>query len=87
MKNYTLSLFLTVALVSAAWSDPTASIFVKDAEEFATIRKDLESLKGGLGSNAELDSLWEEANKIAKMNDRCSMISMSWMTRVITFMR
>ena len=43
MKNYTLSLFLTVALVSAAWSDPTASIFVKDAEEFATIRKDLET--------------------------------------------
>ena len=77
MKNYTLSLFLTVALVSAAWSDPTASIFVKDAEEFATIRKDLESLKGGLGSNAELDSLWEEANKIAKMNDRCSMISIN----------
>ena len=77
MKNYTLSLFLTVALVSAAWSDPTASIFVKDAEEFATIRKDLESLKVGLGSNAELDSLWEEANKIAKMNDRCSMISIN----------
>ena len=77
MKNYTLSLFLTVALVSAAWPDPTASIFVKDAEEFATIRKDLESLKGGLGSNAELDSLWEEANKIAKMNDRCSMISIN----------
>ena len=77
MKNYTLSLFLTVALVSAAWSDPTASIFVKDAEEFATIRKALESLKGGLGSNAELDSLWEEANKIAKMNDRCSMISIN----------
>lgn len=77
MKNYTLSFFLTVALVSAAWSDPTASIFVKDAEEFATIRKDLESLKVGLGSNAELDSLWEEANKIAKMNDRCSMISIN----------
>lgn len=77
MKNYTLSLFLTVVLVSAAWSDPTASIFVKDAEEFATIRKDLESLKVGLGSNAELDSLWEEANKIAKMNDRCSMISIN----------
>ena len=77
MKNYTLSLFLTVALVSAAWSDPTASIFVKDTEEFATIRKDLESLKVGLGSNAELDSLWEEANKIAKMNDRCSMISIN----------
>lgn len=77
MKHHKLSLFLVVALVSAAWSDPTASIFVKDAEEFATIQKDLESLKVGLGSNAELDSLWEEANKIAKMNDRCSMISIN----------
>ncbi|MBR5692388.1 MAG: hypothetical protein IKX42_01670 [Fibrobacter sp.] len=77
MKHHKLSLFLVVALVSAAWSDPTASIFVKNAEEFATIRKDLEGLKVGLGSNAELDSLWEEANKIAKMNDRCSMISIN----------
>ena len=77
MKHHNLFLFLVVALASAAWSDPTASIFVKDAEEFAAIRKDLESLKVGLGSHAELDSLWEEANKIAKMNDRCSMISIN----------
>jgi hypothetical protein len=61
MKHHNIFLFLVVALVSAAWSDPTASIFVKNAEEFATIRKDLEGLKVGLGSNAELDSLWEEA--------------------------
>lgn len=77
MKHHNLFLFLVVAFVSAAWSDPTASIFVKDAEEFATIRKDLENLKGGLGRNAELDALWEEANKIAQMNDRCSMISIN----------
>lgn len=77
MKHYKIFLFLVVAFVSAAWSDPTASIFVKDAEEFAAIQKDLESLKKDVGSNAALDSLWEEANKIAQMNDRCSMISIN----------
>jgi hypothetical protein len=35
-------------------------------------------LKAGLGqSNADLDSLWERANRIAKMNDKCSMISIN----------
>ena len=77
MKHHNIFLFLVVALVSAAWSDPTASIFVKDAEEFAAIQKDLEGLKKDVGSNASLDSLWEEANKIAQMNDRCSMISIN----------
>lgn len=77
MKHHNIFLFLVVALASAAWSDPTASIFVKDAEEFAAIQKDLEGLKKDVGSNASLDSLWEEANKIAQMNDRCSMISIN----------
>lgn len=69
---------LLVALTQFVWSDPTASIFVKDASEFQAIQKDLESLKQGLGQgNPELDALWEEANKIAKMNDQCSMISIN----------
>lgn len=72
-----------VALTLAAaaqfvWSDPTASIFVKDASEFQAIQKDLEQLKKGLGQNSEeLNALWQEANKIAKMNDQCSMISIN----------
>ena len=61
-----------------AWADPTASIFVKDAEEFQAIQKELDQLKSGLGqSNPEVDALWERANVIAKMNDRCAMISIN----------
>ena len=70
MKHHNLFLFLVVALVSAAWSDPTASIFVKNAEEFATIRKDLEGLKVGLGSNAELDSPMISINEV--LDDACN---------------
>lgn len=70
--------FLLVALPCLVWADPTASIFVKDAEEFKSIQKELDQLKAGLGQpNAEVDSLWERANRIAKMNDRCSMISIN----------
>lgn len=67
-----------MVLVSAAFADMTASIFVKDASEFQTIQKDLESLKDGLGqNNPELEALWERANRIAKINDKCSMISIN----------
>ena len=76
MKHLGFLFFLTV-LASVTWADPTASIFVKDAEEFATIQKDLESLKKGMGASPELDSLWNEASRIAQMNDRCSMISIN----------
>lgn len=77
MKRCRILIFLVAVLVSAGWSDPTASIFVKNADEFATIKKDLESLKAEVGGNATLDSLWEAANRIAQMNDRCSMISIN----------
>ena len=77
MKRCRILFFLVTVLVSAVWSDPTASIFVKNADEFATIKKDLESLKTEVGGNATLDSLWEAANRIAQMNDRCSMISIN----------
>ena len=64
--------------IGFAFADPTASIFVKDAEEFQAIQKELNQLKSGLGqSNPELDSLWERAGVIAKMNDRCSAISIN----------
>jgi len=69
---------LLASFTQFVWSDPTASIFVKDASEFQVIQKDLENLKQGLGQeSAELNALWEEANKIAKMNDQCSMISIN----------
>ena len=77
MKRCRILMFLVAVLVSAGWSDPTASIFVKNADEFATIKKDLESLKTEVGGNATLDSLWEVANRIAQMKDRCSMISIN----------
>lgn len=67
-----------VMATQSVFADPTASIFVKDAAEFQNIQKDLEGLKQGLGQeNAELNALWEEANKVAKMNDKCSMISIN----------
>ena len=79
MKFYMKFLFLLCLLaVVPALADPTASIFVKDAEEFRAIQKELDQLKDGLGqSNPEVDALWKRANVIAKMNDRCAMISIN----------
>ena len=68
----------SLALVGFSAASPTASIFVKDAESFRNIKKDLESLKSGLGeSNPEVDALLAKAERIAEMNDRCSMISIN----------
>jgi hypothetical protein len=76
-----LSLFATTFLfcaVGVALADPTVSIFVKDASEFQAIQADLQQLKAGIGSdNPEVDSLISRANRIAKMNDRCSMVSIN----------
>ena len=78
MKYFTRASLYSFFFVVAALADPTASIFVKDAEEFQAIQKELDQLKSGLGqSNPEVDALWERANVIAKMNDRCAMISIN----------
>lgn len=75
------SCFFVVALTCLAGmavADPTVSIFVKDASEFQAIQADLQQLKAGIGSdNPEVDSLISRANRIAKMNDRCSMVSIN----------
>ena len=78
MKFFPTVIIFILCAVVMAWADPTASIFVKDAEEFQAIQKELDQLKSGLGqSNPEVDALWERANVIAKMNDRCAMISIN----------
>lgn len=78
MKLKVFFAFLLAVLPCLVWADPTVSIFVKDAEEFKSIQKELDQLKAGLGQpNAEVDSLWERATRIAKMNDRCAMISIN----------
>lgn len=78
MKIQKVLFVALLCFVSAVVANPTASIFVKDASEFATIQKDLDELKAGLGQgNPKLDSLLSEANRIAKMNDQCSMISIN----------
>lgn len=65
-------------LAGVAFADPTVSIFVKDASEFQAIQADLQQLKAGIGSdNPELDSLISQANRIAKMNNRCGMVSIN----------
>ena len=77
MKSY-ISLVTLVCLAGMAFADPTVSIFVKDASEFQAIQNDLQQLKAGIGSdNPEVDSLITRANRIAKMNDRCSMVSIN----------
>ena len=74
---FVTSLFCFCA-AGLAFADPTVSIFVKDASEFQAIQADLQQLKAGIGSdNPELDSLIVQANRIAKMNDRCGMVSIN----------
>lgn len=71
-------LLMCACLAGTAFADPTVSIFVKDASEFQAIQNDLQQLKAGIGSdNPEVDSLIDRANRIAKMNDRCSMVSIN----------
>lgn len=79
MKPYLSLVLLTCAcLAGVAFADPTVSIFVKDASEFQAIQADLQQLKAGIGSdNPELDSLISQANRIAKMNNRCGMVSIN----------
>ncbi len=79
MKSYvSLILLWNLVFVGVALADPTVSIFVKDASEFQAIQNDLQQLKAGIGSdNPELDSLITRANRIAKMNDRCGMVSIN----------
>ena len=77
MKSSFIAVVLA-CLAGMAFADPTVSIFVKDASEFQAIQADLQQLKAGIGSdNPELDSLITRANRIAKMNDRCSMVSIN----------
>ena len=69
---------MCACVAGVAFADPTVSIFVKDASEFQAIQTDLQQLKAGIGSdNPEVDSLINRANRIAKMNDRCSMVSIN----------
>ena len=69
---------MCACVAGVAFADPTVSIFVKDASEFQAIQNDLQQLKAGIGSdNPEVDSLINRANRIAKMNDRCSMVSIN----------
>ncbi len=79
MKSYvSLILLWSLVFVGEVLADPTVSIFVKDASEFQAIQNDLQQLKAGIGSdNPEVDSLIVRANRIAKMNERCSMISIN----------
>lgn len=78
MKSCKFALFSILALVAIALADPTVSIFVKDASEFQALQADLQQLQAGIGNdNPELNALIDRANRIAKMNDRCSMISLN----------
>lgn len=78
MRRLLFVMVVFFCVVGTVFADPTASIFVKDATEFQAIQKELDELKAGLGEpNPELEALWERANNIAQMNDRCAMISIN----------
>lgn len=69
-------LFSVLATFSVA--SQTASIFIKDPAEIQNLQKNLETLKTDLGeSNPQIDALLNRASNIAKMNDRCSIISVN----------
>jgi hypothetical protein len=56
----------------------TASIFVQDPAIFHQRQADLEKLKGSLQNvNEGLDSLLNDASRIAKMNDQCAAVSIN----------
>jgi len=56
----------------------TISVFVKSPEEIKALQDDLKSLQTMVGgSNPEIEALLQKANRIAQMNDRCSMVSIN----------
>lgn len=59
-------------------SEPSSSIFVQDPAIFHQRQADLVKLKSSVeGKDEALDSLVDEANRVAKMNDRCATISVN----------
>lgn len=78
LKRKFLAAASVLFLTANVFADPTVSVFVKDASEMQEFKTELENLKAGIGNdNAELNALWEEANKIAEMNDRCATIQLN----------
>lgn len=66
-----------MTMVSGNKSAPI-SVFVKSPEEIKALQDELLNLKEMAGtSKPKLDSLLERANRIAKMNDQCSMVSIN----------
>lgn len=56
----------------------TISVFVKTPEEIRAFQEDLKTLQTMAGgANPQIDSLMKRANRIAQMNDRCSMVSIN----------
>lgn len=63
---------------SVSASQESASIFVQDPALFRQRQSDLEKLKGSLENvNEGLDSLLNDAGRMAKMNDQCASISLN----------
>ena len=63
---------------AAPAEDQAGSIFVQDPALFHQRQADLEKLKGKLeNANEGLDSLLEDATRMAKMNDQCAAISIN----------
>lgn len=75
----TLLLLSSVAsFVIAEENIQAASVFVQDPALFLRQQKELQKLQSNLSSpNEQLEALLVDADKIAKMNDRCATISLN----------
>jgi hypothetical protein len=63
---------------AAPAEDQAGSIFVQDPALFHQRQADLEKLKGSLeNANEGLDSLLDDATRMAKMNDQCAAVSIN----------
>ncbi len=77
MNFFKLTMLFSV-LATFSIASQTASIFIKDPAEILNLQNNLENLKTELGeSNPQIDTLLNRASSIAKMNDRCSIISIN----------
>ena len=56
----------------------TISVFVKNPEDIRALKEELKNLQTMAGgSNPEIESLLNKANRVAEMNDRCASISLN----------
>ena len=72
-----LALLFLLAFASELLADEIITIYNRDQADIDALQQDLESLKHNVNANPAIDSLLEQANAIAQMNNRCSSIDLT----------